>query len=267
LKPIFVDTHTHLYASEFDEDRNIAIEAAIEAGVNHFFVPSIDSQSIQKMYDLEGNYPENVSLMAGLHPCYVKGNYEDELRIVETQLESRPFAAVGEIGIDLYWDKTTLEIQKIAFQHQIQLAKKYKLPINIHCRSAFNEIFSILTKEKSEDLKGIFHCFSGSYEEAQKAISMNMKLGIGGVSTFKNAKLDQFMNKISLEHIVLETDSPYLAPEPFRGKRNESKYIPIIANKLAEIYGVSIENIAAITTKNALELYQNYKISPFNRDI
>ena len=248
---LLTDTHTHLYSSEFDSDRDEMIQNAISKGVSRFFIPSIDASYTQKMYDLEAQYPENIFLMMGLHPCYVKENYLEELQHVETELAKRKFSAIGEIGIDLYWDKTTLDIQKKAFQHQIQLAKKYKLPINIHCRDAFDEIFEVLELEKSDDLFGIFHCFSGDYEQALQAISYNMKLGIGGVVTFKNGKIDQFLNQINIKHIVLETDSPYLSPAPFRGKRNESSYITLVATKLAEIYGVSVEEVAKITTENS----------------
>lgn len=252
---IFTDTHTHLYSSEFHEDRDQMIQNAIGKGVSRFFIPSIDSSYTQKMYDLESKYPENIFLMMGLHPCYVKDNFEVELAHVEAELAKRKFAAIGEIGIDLYWDKSTLDIQKIAFQHQIQLAKKYKLPINIHCREAFDEIFEVLELEKSPDLFGIFHCFSGDYDQALQAISYNMKLGIGGVVTFKNGKIDQFLNQIDINHIVLETDAPYLAPAPYRGKRNESAYVALVAQKLAEIYNVTIEEIARITTENSKEIF------------
>ena len=252
---ILTDTHTHLYSSEFENDRNEIIQNAVSKGVSRFFIPSIDASYTQRMYDLETKYPNNIFLMMGLHPCYVKENYEEELSHVETQLSKRKFAAIGEIGIDLYWDKTTLEIQKIAFQRQIQLAKKYKLPINIHCREAFDEIFDVLELEKSPELFGIFHCFSGNYEQALKAISYNMKLGIGGVVTFKNGKVDQFLNQIDIKHIVLETDSPYLAPAPFRGKRNESSYITLVAQKLAEIYNLPLAEIAKITTENSIAVF------------
>lgn len=250
------DTHTHLYSEEFSQDRAEMIERAISKGVTRFFIPSIDSAYTQKMYDLERQFPENIFLMMGLHPCYVKENYEEELQHVEAELAKRKYVAIGEIGIDLYWDKTTLAIQKTAFQRQIQWAKKYKLPINIHCRDAFDEIFEVLELEKSDDLFGIFHCFSGTYEQALQAISYNMKLGIGGVVTFKNGKIDQFLNQIDIKHIVLETDSPYLAPAPHRGKRNESGYVTLVAQKLAEIYHLPMEEIAAITTKNALAVFQ-----------
>jgi TatD DNase family protein len=252
---ILTDTHTHLYSSQFADDRSEMIQNAISKGVTRFFVPAIDSTYAQRMFDLEAQYPDNVFLMMGLHPCYVKENYLEELAFVEDQFAKRKFFAVGEIGIDLYWDKSTLDIQKIAFQRQIQLAKKYKLPINIHCRDAFDEIFEVLELEKDEDLFGIFHCFSGDLEQAQKAISYGMKLGIGGVVTFKNGKIDQFLHQIDSKHIVLETDAPYLAPAPHRGKRNESGYVTLVAQKLAEIYGVSVEEIARITTENAKDVF------------
>ena len=249
------DTHTHLYSEEFDMDRNEMMQRAINNGVTRFFIPAIDSNYIQKMYALEANYPENVFLMMGLHPTYVKDNYLDELQMVEQQLASRKFYAIGEIGIDLYWDKTHLKEQQIAFRRQIQLAKKYKLPIVIHCREAFDEIFEILEEEKSDHLFGIFHCFSGTYEQALQAISYNMKLGIGGVVTFKNGKIDQFINQIDLSHIVLETDSPYLAPLPFRGKRNESSYIVNVVDKLASLYRLPSQEIAIQTTENSKAIF------------
>ncbi len=252
---ILTDTHTHLYSEEFSEDRTIMIQRAIDAGVKRFFVPSIDSSYTQQMYELEAKYPENIYLMMGLHPTYVKENYIEELAHVEAELAKREFAAIGEIGIDLYWDKTRLKEQQYAFKHQIQLAKKYKLPINIHCRDAFDEVFEVLESEKGEGLYGIFHCFTGDFEQAQKAISYNMKLGIGGVVTFKNGKIDQFLQDIDIKHIVLETDSPYLAPAPYRGKRNESSYTKLVAEKLAGIYGLTVEEIAEITTKNSVDVF------------
>lgn len=249
------DTHTHLYSEEFDLDRSEMMQRAIDNGISRFFIPAIDSTCTQSMYELEQNYPNNIFLMMGLHPTYVKDNYLEELQHVENELSKRKFVAIGEIGIDLYWDKTRLKEQQDAFRKQIQLAKQYKLPIVIHCRNAFDEIFEILSEEKSPELFGIFHCFSGTYEQAIQAISFNMKLGIGGVVTFKNGKIDQFLNKIDLKYIVLETDSPYLAPIPFRGKRNESSYLINVADKLAEIYGVSSNEIATITTRNSVEIF------------
>ena len=249
------DTHTHLYSNEFDEDRDEMIQRAIDAGVSRFFIPAIDSAYTQSMYDLEKAYPENIFLMMGLHPTHVKDNYLEELQHVEQELSKRKFVAVGEIGIDLYWDKMHLPQQQDAFRKQIQLAKSYKLPIVIHCREAFNEIFEILEEEKSAELFGIFHCFSGNYEQALQAISYNMKLGIGGVVTFKNGKIDQFLSQIELKHIVLETDSPYLAPVPFRGKRNESSYLVNVVRKLSEIYNLSQEEIAFVTTENSKAIF------------
>lgn len=252
---IITDTHTHLYSEAFEDDRAEMINRAIEANVSRFFIPAIDSTYTKAMLQLENDFPEHVFLMMGLHPTHVKANYKEELLHVETMLAQRKFYAVGEIGIDLYWDKSTLDIQIEAFKHQIQLAKHYKLPIVIHCREAFDEIFEVLEQEKSDDLFGIFHCFTGNLEQAQKAISYNMKLGIGGVVTFKNGKIDQFINQIDLKHIVLETDAPYLAPKPYRGKRNESLYITKVLEKLSELYGVSQDTIATITTQNSKHVF------------
>lgn len=252
---IITDTHTHLYSDAFEDDRNDMIQRALDANVSRFFIPAIDSEHTNAMLELEADYPNHMFLMMGLHPTSVKDNYKEELLHVEEMLAKRHFYAVGEIGIDLYWDTSTLEIQKQAFKHQIQLAKQYKLPIVIHCREAFDEIFEVLETEKEDSLFGIFHCFTGTLEQAHKAMSYNMKLGIGGVATFKNGKIDQFLHQIDLKHIVLETDSPYLAPKPFRGKRNESSYITKVLEKLSEIYGVSEEKIAEITTQNSKEIF------------
>ncbi|SHG92688.1 TatD family hydrolase [Winogradskyella jejuensis] len=252
---VITDTHTHLYSESFDEDRHIMIARAKDANIKRFFIPAIDSSYTESMYKLEADFPDEVFLMMGLHPTSVKENYKEELAHVEAQFKKRSFYAVGEIGIDLYWDKSTLPIQIEAFKHQINLAKKYKLPIVIHCREAFDEIFQVLEEEKSDDLFGIFHCFTGTIEQAKQAISYNMKLGIGGVVTFKNGKIDQFINQIDLKHIVLETDSPYLAPKPYRGKRNESSYIIKVVEKLSELYGISEEEIAKITTENSKAIF------------
>ena len=251
-----IDTHVHIYSEEYDADRSEMVERAVNAGVSKFVIPAIDSEVTAKMYALEREYPEKVYLMMGLHPTYVKPeNYLEELAHVERELSSRKFVAVGEIGIDLFWDQSTLAIQQEAFKKQIQLAKKYKLPINIHCRNAFDEVFEVLEEERSPELFGIFHCFTGNFEQAQQAISLNMKLGIGGVATFKNGKIDQFLNQIPLENIVLETDGPYLAPVPYRGKRNESSYLKEVVAKLAKIYTISEEEVASATTKNACKVY------------
>lgn len=253
---MLTDTHTHLYSEAFSEDRDLMMRRALNAGVGRFFIPAIDSGYTHAMYALEREYAEHVFLMMGLHPTSVKQNYLEELAHVEKQFEARKFYAVGEIGIDLYWDSSTLEIQKMAFKRQIQLAKKYQLPIVIHCREAFDEIFEVLETERDERLFGIFHCFTGTYEQALRAIGFQMKLGIGGVITFKNGKIDQYLHQIPLEHIVLETDAPYLAPVPFRGKRNESSYLALVNQKIAEIYGISESEAARITTENSKSIFK-----------
>lgn len=252
---IFTDTHTHLYSSDFDTDRALVIQRAIDAGVNRFFIPAIDNSHHNSMFALEKSY-QNMFLMMGLHPTSVKEHYQEELAIVKNYLAQRTFYAVGEIGIDLFWDKTFLKAQQEAFKAQIGWAKQYQLPIVIHCREAFDEVFEILEDEKSADLRGIFHCFTGTLQQAEKAISYNMKLGIGGVVTFKNGKIDQFLNQISLSVLVLETDAPYLAPAPYRGKRNESSFLTLVAHKLADIYQVSVEEIAKITTQNSKDVFR-----------
>jgi TatD DNase family protein len=208
------------------------------------------------MHSLKNKYPKDIYLMSGLHPTDVKENYKDELDFVVNTLKTNNYVAIGEIGIDLYWDKSYLKQQKKAFKFQIRLAIKNDLPIVIHCREAFNEIFEILDKENCDKLRGVFHCFTGTFEEAQRAIDLGFVLGIGGVVTFKNGGIDKFLHKIDLKNIVLETDSPYLAPAPFRGKRNESSYIIYVLEKLSEIYGISKEKIAEITSKNAEKVFR-----------
>lgn len=252
---IITDTHVHLYSEEFDQDRSAVIEAAMKKGVKRFFLPAIDSAYTESMLQLEKQYPESVFLMTGLHPTHVKSNFKEELEHVEQNLLNHRYYAVGEIGIDLYWDTSTLKWQQEAFRQQIRLAKKHQLPIVIHCREAFEQIFEILEEEKDTNLRGIFHCFTGTLEQAHKAISYNMKLGIGGVVTFKNGKIDKFIHQIDLEHVVLETDAPYLAPVPYRGKRNESSYITEVLAKLSEVYELSSETIAGITTENSRKVF------------
>lgn len=252
---MFIDTHTHLYSEEFNADRANVIKKAISAGVTKLYLPNIDSTSIEGMLQLEEEYPQNCFPMMGLHPCSVNENVEAELKIVEDWLSKRKFSAVGEIGIDLYWDKTFFEQQKMAFKRQIDWALQYDLPIVIHCRDAFDEIFEILSSYQQLP-KGIFHCFSGNLEQANKIISLTkFKLGIGGVVTFKNSGLDKVVGEIDMQHLVLETDSPYLAPVPFRGKRNESSYLMMVAEKVAQIKNSSIAEVAEITTKNAQEIF------------
>lgn len=251
-----IDTHTHLYAEEFDEDRKEMIVRAVEAGISAFYLPAIDRESHEKMLALEAAYPGKIFAMMGLHPCYVKlETWEAELETVEQYLAQRSFPAIGEIGIDLFWDKTTLEIQVKAFEKQIDWAIEKDLPIVIHTRESFEETFQVLERKKHPKLRGIFHCFSGNLEQAKKAVGLNFLLGIGGVVTFKNGKIDQFLQEIPLENIVLETDSPYLAPVPFRGKRNESSYLQLIAGKLVDIYGKDFSEIDRVTTENAKRIF------------
>ena len=251
-----IDTHTHLYSETFDEDRDAMIQRALACGVTDFFIPAIDSTYTERMFALEKKYPNHMHLMTGVHPTHVKKNYKEELNHVASLLKQRSFCALGEIGIDLYWDKTFLKEQQEAFDLQIQWAKEHKLPFVIHCRDAFDEVFEVLDAHDSKDLRGIFHCFTGTLDQAKQALSYNLKLGIGGVVTFKNGKIDQFLSQIPLSEIVLETDAPYLAPVPFRGKRNESSYIQEVASKVAEVYNLPFAEIASITSKNALAIFK-----------
>ena len=254
----FIDTHTHLFASEFDDDITDVIKNAIGNGVSKMLLPNIDSSTTNQMLRLSQQFPQNCFPMIGLHPCSVKkDSMEKEIQHVEYMLEENDFVAVGEIGIDLYWEKSTLDYQKEAFEAQINLAKKYQLPIVIHVRNSFEEAIKIVEKLNDEKLTGVFHCFSGDLEEAQRIIDLNnFYLGIGGVVTFKNGGIDKIIDQIKLDNIILETDSPYLAPKPFRGKRNESKYILNIAQKLSEIYNIDIKQIAEHTTRNAKKLFK-----------
>lgn len=251
-----IDTHTHLYVEAFDEDREEIIQKAIKIGIERFYLPSIDSSYTSRMLDLESKYPDHIRLMIGLHPTHVKDNYKDELHHVDQCLNKYDFSAVGEIGIDLYWDKSFLKNQQEAFNLQISWAKEKQMPVVIHCRNAFDEVFEVLQGHRCNNLSGIFHCFSGTKEQAEMLIDMKLKLGIGGIVTFKNGKIDKFLDQISIDHIVLETDAPYLAPTPFRGKRNQSEYLVYILKKLTEIYQKSEKEIAAITTKNALSVFK-----------
>ena len=250
-----IDTHTHLYLNQFKEDIDDVIFRAKEIGVKKFIFPAIQSSHFDSMHILKNKYPDNIYLMSGLHPTDVNENYKDELDFVVNSLKTHDYIAIGEIGIDLYWDKSFLNEQQEAFTFQIRLAIKHDLPIVIHCRDAFDEIFEILNKENCEKLRGVFHCFTGTLDQAKKAIDLGFVLGIGGVVTFKNGEIDKLINKIDLKHIVLETDAPYLAPVPFRGKRNESSYIIYVIEKLSEIYGISKEKIAEITSKNAEKVF------------
>jgi len=251
----FVDTHAHLYVHQFDEDREEMIQRAKENKIQKVFLPAIDSETHERQLKLEANQPDYCISMMGLHPCSVKADFEKELKIVETYFAQRDFAAVGEIGIDLYWDTTFIEEQKEAFRRQINLAKAKNLPIVIHSRNSTKEVIQLLREEKDEKLRGIFHCFGGSVEEAQAIIELDFFLGIGGVVTFKKSGLDKTLAEVSLEHIVLETDSPYLSPTPFRGKRNESARIHQIADRVASIKNVSLVEVAESTTQNAIAIF------------
>jgi len=248
---IFTDTHTHLYYEQDAEKQAQLVERCFENDVTRLFLPNVDVKSIAMIDDLVKKYPENCFAMAGLHPCDVKEDYLAVLDEIYKSISGRHIYAIGEIGIDLYWDKTTLAFQQDAFRKQIGWAKDLGLPIVIHCREAFDEVFEVLESERDEKLHGIFHCFTGNVEQAKQAIDLNFYLGIGGVVTYKKAGLDVVLSEIPLQNLVLETDSPYLAPVPFRGKPNESSYLIYIAQKLSEIYGVSVEEVANVTTENS----------------
>ena len=251
-----IDTHTHLYLKQFDNDMDLVFSKARNVGVYKFIFPSIHSKYNDLMINCYKKFNDQCFLMAGLHPAYVTDSNDSEITLVYENLNSYNCVAVGEIGIDLYWEKKFFQQQTIIFEKQINIALDYNLPIVIHCREAFDEIYNILIKYKSKNLRGVFHCFSGNYEQALKVIDLNFKLGIGGVVTFKNGGIDKFLNKISLDNIVLETDSPYLAPTPNRGKRNESSFIIYVLDKLSRIYQFDNDFIAQKTTKNAIDIFK-----------
>ena len=253
---MYIDTHTHLYLQEFDADRKGIIKECIDSEVNKLLLPNIDKSSIADVIKTCEIYKDICYPMVGLHPCYVKYSYEDDLTYLKPIIKSIDTVAIGEIGIDLYWDKSNLEIQRNAFIAQINWAKEFKLPIVIHARDSYNEIFEVLDQVNDENLKGVFHCFSSSLKDADRILNYGgFKLGIGGLVTFKNSGLDKVVKNIDIKNIILETDSPYLTPTPFRGTRNKSSYIPIIANKLSDIYKISSEEIGNITSKNAKEIF------------
>lgn len=253
---ILIDTHAHTYLKEFDEDRKPSIENAISAGVRKILLPNIDSTSIDDMLKLSSEFPDVCLPMMGLHPTSVDENYEKELNLVETWLKKQKFIAIGEIGMDLYWDKTFVEQQKICFKRQLQLANEYNLPTAIHIRKAFDETFAVLKEMNQSKFRGVFHCFGGDLRQAQKAIEAGFYLGIGGVVTYKNAGLQEVIKEIPLEKLVLETDAPFLTPVPHRGKRNESAYLQNIAEKIAEIKNVSVQKVGEITSENAKILFK-----------
>lgn len=253
---MFIDTHTHLFSDAFDEDRDIVVQQAINAGVEICLLPNIDINTIDAMNDLAKQFPNNCFPMMGLHPGSVDENWEAKLDVIKKHLFFEKYIAVGEIGMDLYWDKTFLEAQKQVFKKQVEWAKELGLPIAIHAREAFSEIYAILDEINDERLTGVFHCFTGTGEDATKILSYGgFKLGIGGVLTYKNSKVDEVLQHVSLEHLILETDSPYLPPVPYRGKRNESAYLLHIAEKLADVYNVTLKEIEHQTTNNAKALF------------
>ena len=252
---MIIDTHCHLYLDDFDADRPAMMERAAAEGVERFFLPAIDSNTITSLLQMETAYPNRCFAMMGLHPCSVKENYEDELRVVEDWLTQRKFAAIGETGLDFYWDKTFTPQQYDAFKRQVSWAKQYKLPIVIHSRQSTQECIDVIKEMQDADLTGIFHCFGGSLEEARQITELGFYLGIGGVVTYKNSGLAAVIEKMPLAHIVLETDAPYLTPVPFRGKRNESAYLKYVVQKIAEVKKISVEEVAEITTANAQQLF------------
>lgn len=251
----WIDTHAHIYAEEFDGDRQDMMERCRENGIMKIFMPNVDHTSIDKMLDLESRW-EGCHAMMGLHPCSVKKGFERELYIVEEWLSKRKFSAVGEIGTDLYWDKTFWDQQCEAFNIQVAWAKNFGLPVVIHCRESLDETIALVEKLQDGKLTGIFHCFGGTVEQAEKITKLNFFLGIGGVATFKKSGLDDVLPQVPLGRIVLETDSPYLSPVPHRGKRNEPAYIPLIGQKVADIKKVSLEEVKEKTTLNALNLFK-----------
>ncbi len=248
---LLTDTHTHLYYETDDAKRAGLMQRCNENSIRRLFLPNVDVSSIPLVFSLTESFPDICFPMLGLHPCSVKSGWEDELNSIKEVAHQHKIIAIGEIGIDLYWDKTTLPQQIQAFKTQIAWAKSLKLPIVIHCRDAFNEVFEVLQSEQDENLRGIFHCFTGTLEQANKVIDLGFYLGIGGVVTYKNSGLDKVVAQIGLKHIVLETDSPYLAPVPHRGKPNESSYLVYIAQKIAELHQTNLETVADITTENS----------------
>ncbi len=251
----FIDTHAHLYSSPLNENRELIIQNAINNGIDTIIMPAIDSDTLESMLELEAAYPNNCIAMMGLHPCSVKDNVQQELDIVEAQLKKRKFIAIGEIGLDYYWDKTFIQQQIEAFTIQMQWALEKQLPIVIHTRNAMGETIEAVKPFAKKGLRGIFHCFSGSQESAQQIISMGFHLGLGGVLTYKNAKVAEAIKEIPMSHLVLETDAPYLSPVPYRGKTNEPAFMIEVAKKLAEIKNIPLQEVAAITTNNAKEVF------------
>ena len=253
---MFIDTHAHLYSEQFNQDQDQVIRRAQAAGIEKVFLPNIDLSSVENMLSLVKVYPNFCYAMMGLHPCSVVAGFHTELNAIYDRLIQEPIIAIGEIGIDLYWDKTTLPLQREAFRIQVKWAIDLNLPIVIHARDSYNEIFEELDKLNNKYLKGVFHCFSGSKQQAEKILEYgNFYLGLGGVLTFKNSGISRFIHELPLENIILETDAPYLSPVPFRGQRNESAYVRIVGEKMAELCAISIEEVGQITSSNAKKLF------------
>lgn len=253
-----IDTHAHIYSTKFDTDRDEVIEAIKMAGVERIYMPNVDVETIDRMLDCEKRYPDFCIPMMGLHPCDVNEDYDGQLKVMKAWLQKRPFAAVGEIGLDLYWDKSFFEQQKLALKEQIEWAKEFNLPIVLHCRESMDETIEIVRESHDGKLTGVFHCFTGDLTQAMQIIEMGFLLGIGGVSTYKNGGLDRVIPHLSLENLVLETDAPYLAPVPHRGKRNSPQYLPYIAQRVADLLQVSSEEVALQTKKNAFGLFKEF---------
>ncbi|MBN1112792.1 MAG: TatD family hydrolase [Bacteroidales bacterium] len=252
---MWIDTHTHIFSQQFDNDIDEAVSRAKEAGLDMLLLPNIDIDSIEPMNNLCEKYPDYCFPMMGIHPTSVEKDFSKQLLVIESELAKGKYCAVGEIGIDLYWDKTLVEEQKLVFASQIDMALKYNLPIVIHARDSFDEIFEVLDNYKDRNLKGVFHSFTGSAEQALKAISMGFYIGINGIVTFKNSGLDKIIPQIDINSIILETDAPYLAPVPYRGKRNESSYLPLIGSKISDILEINEKKVAEITSNNARKLF------------
>ena len=258
---MIIDTHTHLYLKNFSEDIDEVMKRATDEGVRKFYLPAIDSSEMENLLSLEKKYPGVCFAMMGLHPCSVKENYKQELDLVYTWLQKRKFAAIGEIGLDLYWDKTFIDQQYQSFYQQIEWALKFNTPVVIHTRNAMQQSIDVIKEYAGKNLRGIFHCFSGTLQNALDIIDTGFYLGIGGVITYKNAGLAEVIKEIDIKHIVLETDAPYLTPVPFRGKRNESSYIKYVVQKIAEVKNISVEEVEKITTANAEYIFNNNKSS------
>ncbi|MFT4524411.1 MAG: TatD DNase family protein [Bacteroidia bacterium] len=253
---LLIDTHTHLFTKHFDDDLDEVMQRAKEAGVGLMLLPDIDAESTPRMKAVCKRFPDMVKPMMGIHPCHVTADYENQLSIVKSELEQGGYIAVGEIGLDLHWDKESLPFQIIAFEQQMEWAKELKLPVAVHCRTAYDEVIASITKVQDGNLTGVLHCFTGNLDQANALLDLGFYLGIGGVVTFKNSGVAETVAELPMDRLVLETDSPYLAPKPFRGKRNESSYVKFVAEKLAEVKGLPVEEIADITTKNAIKLFK-----------